>query len=74
LNALVFAALKHSETNIRRHAVEHLSRIKDGRVVLPLITALMDEDPEVQRCAAEALKRLDTPEARSALKDWETKI
>ncbi len=70
LNALVFAALKHNEPAIRRHAIERLIHIHDERAVLPLITALMDDDVEVQQLAADALSHYDTSEARTAIEEW----
>jgi len=52
------------------HALENI--VHDAKAVVPtLIEALKDEDKEVHKNAAKALKKINTPEAQKALKDYE---
>ena len=51
----LIAALKDSDSDVRRAAAETLGKIADAQAVEPLAVALSDKDEDVQRAAIEAL-------------------
>lgn len=59
----LMAALKDSDVEVRRAAVQSLSNHEDRRAVPALIEALKDSDAEVRAGAAMALGRLEDPRA-----------
>jgi HEAT repeat protein len=66
---LFVAALRDSDANVRTHAALALGRLRDGRGVPPLITALVDDSPLVKRAVIRALQEIGTSEARVALRE-----
>lgn len=63
----LIAALKDSEFIVRMHAAVALGKIRDARSVEPLITALKDSDERVCEKAAEALRIIDSPDAKKTI-------
>ncbi len=59
----LMAALKDSDVEVRRAAVQSLSNHEDRRAVPALIEALRDSDAEVRSGAAMALGQLEDPRA-----------
>lgn len=60
-------ALSDTSKNVRRAAVKALGRLKAKRAVPHLAVALRDRDKYVAHSAKGALKKIGTPEAKSAL-------
>lgn len=52
---------------VRRAAAKALGKIGSERAVSALTVTLKDGDPGVRKFSAQALRRIDTPEARAAL-------
>jgi HEAT repeat protein len=65
----LIAALKE-DSGVGEETVEALGRLGDARAVEPLIAALGDEDWDTCAWAAEALRRIGTPEALAAFEEW----
>lgn len=67
----LIAALRNSDSGVRKQAAEALGEIKDDRAVQPLVSALKDSDNEVREAAAESLITFNyhpaTPEAQARL-------
>jgi HEAT repeat protein len=62
-------ALFDDNKAVRRASAKALGKIGDENAVSPLAVALKDTDKGVRKFAREALQRIDTPQAREALKD-----
>lgn len=71
---IVVRFLKHPAYWLRREAARSLGKIKSSETVPALIQALEDQDVGVSSAAREALEMIGTPEAVSAVKEWELKI
>jgi HEAT repeat protein len=67
-------ALKDEDPRIRQTAAEILGRLKDPRAIGPLIVALPDEDPEVNKAVFEALKSFPGWEKSDAAKSLVPKL
>jgi HEAT repeat protein len=68
----LLAVLQDDDPFVRRRAVLALGEIRDVRALESLIAVLEgDETPLVRREAARALRRMDTPEAWAALREYE---
>jgi len=59
--------LKHSDSEVRRSAVEVLGRLGDSRAVEPLLAALADSSSTVRESAAAALGQSGDPRAVESL-------
>jgi HEAT repeat protein len=66
----LIAVLQGDDWMARRRAAWALGQIGDTRAMKPLIEALQDQTRFVRQEAAEALERIDTPEARSAIRRY----
>jgi HEAT repeat protein len=67
--AVLVEALNHPEMWIRIHAMEALSRIKDGRVTPILLQMLKDPEREVKKQVIHALGQLKDPRSFTALQE-----
>jgi HEAT repeat protein len=68
LNVLV-EALSHPEMWIRVHAIQALSKIKDGRVTPLLLQMLNDPEREVKKQVIQSLGQIKDPRSSSALQE-----
>ena len=62
-------ALSHPEMWIRIHAIDALSRIKDGRVTPILLNMLNDPEREVKKTVIQSLGELKDPRSSNALQE-----
>jgi HEAT repeat protein len=60
-------ALSHPEMWIRIHAIQALSKIRDGRIASLLLQMLNDPEREVKKQVIQSLGSLKDPRARPAL-------
>jgi len=68
IELLALALKTHDEAFVRHDALKALRKIKDSRVVEPLIEALSDEDPNIQVTAIETLGEIGDARAIEPLK------
>jgi len=66
---VLIEALSHPEMWIRVHAVDALSKIKDGRVASALLQMLNDSEREVKKQVVRSLGELKDPRALPALQE-----
>lgn len=68
---VLLKALNDPQEMVRASAAKGLGLLGDERAVEPLIgLLLMDNSPKVKQSSVEALERIDSPQARDALKQW----
>lgn len=63
-------ALLDVDNAVRRFAAEALGRLGDKEMVPELVEVLDDRDPKARIAAFRALAKIDTPEAREAVRAW----
>ena len=63
-------ALLDVDNSVRRFAAEALGRLGDKNMVPELAEVLDDRDPKARIAAFRALAKIDTPEARQAVRAW----
>jgi HEAT repeat protein len=64
---LLFSLVKKDDPTLRKHAIQAMGEIGDGRVVSVIIPYVDDCDPKVRIAAVMALVRYDTPETEQLL-------
>lgn len=67
----LLALLRNEYLVLREAAARALGQIGDAAAVVGLEEALYDEQPAVREAALEALARLDTPQAREAVEQYQ---
>lgn len=64
------AALLDIDSGVRRFAAEALGRLGNERIVPELVEVLDDRDPKARIAAFRALAKIDSAEARQAVRAW----